>query len=97
MVTLRFTSYKYDSLFNVFDVTIYVFLCCVPIEKLLSLKLFLILLSSILAYHHITILKYSIYLPLPVCFICSYVFMLLISILSLQLEELLSTFLVRQV
>ena len=48
VVTLRFTSYKYNSLFNVFDVTIYVFLCCVPIEKLLSLKLFLILLPSVL-------------------------------------------------
>lgn len=47
-----------------------------------------------LEYH--SILNLNIYLPLPVSFVLSYVFMLLISVLLFQLEKLLSVFPIRQ-
>ena len=90
----------------VIKVPIYIFLYPLSIKIIVAVVIFNIFVFNFYAtvkddlHTVIKVLEYSeltIYLLLPVAFVLSYVFMLLISVFSFQLEELPLAFFVRQV
>lgn len=91
------------SWFYVFDNTIYIFLQCVSLISHCSNScyyfypfIFILELTNAIILQYYSILHLISYLPFPVCFIFSYVVMLLISILLFQLKGPPLAFLIRQ-